>query len=87
MKLCIWTDPLKREAGCNPLPSYCHSLRVAYRPMIRKNLANILKLTATKLETDTTKETIASKVHEYRVRLAAVIMPKDAFMTIETQIK
>ena len=55
--------------------------------MIRKNLANILKLTATKLETDTTKETIASKVHEYRVRIAAVIMPKDAFMTIETQIK
>ena len=19
------TDPLKREAGCNPLPSYCHN--------------------------------------------------------------
>jgi hypothetical protein len=55
--------------------------------MIRKNLANILKLTATRLETDTTKETIASKVHEYRVRLAAVIMPKDAFMTIEAQTK
>ena len=55
--------------------------------MIRKNLANILKLTAIKLETDITKETIASKVHEYRVRIAAVIMPKDAFMTIETQIK
>jgi len=55
--------------------------------MIRKNLANILKLTATKLETDTTKEIIASKVHEYRVRIAAVIMPKDAFMTIKTQVK
>ncbi len=55
--------------------------------MIRKNLANILKLTATKLETDTTKETIASKVHEYRVRIATVVMPKDAFMTIKTQAK
>jgi len=55
--------------------------------MIRKNLANILKSTATRLETDTTKETIASKVHEYRVRIAAVIMPKDAFMTIEAQTK
>ncbi len=55
--------------------------------MIRKNLANILKLTATRLETDTTKEIIASKVHEYRVRIAAVIMPKDAFMTIEAQTK
>jgi hypothetical protein len=26
-------------------------------------------------------------VHEYRVRIAAVIMPKDAFMTVETQVK
>ena len=53
--------------------------------MIRKGLANILKSTATKLETDTTKETIASKVREYRIRLAAVIMPKDAFMTVKTK--
>ena len=54
---------------------------------IRKSLASFLVATANKLETDTTKETIASKVHEYRVRIAAVIMPKDAFMTIETQVK
>ena len=72
---------------CKPWSSYCHTLSVANKPMIRKGLANILKSTAAKLETDTTKETIASKVHEYRVRLAAVIMPKDAFMTIETQVK
>jgi len=56
--------------------------------MIRKNLARILKSTANKLETDTTKETIASKVHEYRIRIAALIMPNDAFMTIDpTQVK
>jgi hypothetical protein len=51
--------------------------------MIRKNLARIFKSTATRLETDTTKETIASKVHEYRVRLAALIMPKDASIIVE----
>lgn len=56
--------------------------------MIRKNLARILKSTANKLETDTTKETIAFKVHEYRIRIAALIMPNDAFMTIHpTQVK
>ena len=27
------TDPLKREAGCNPLPSYCHN-PVAYTQRI-----------------------------------------------------
>ena len=50
--------------------------------MIRKNLAHILKSTATKLETDTTKESIASAMYDYRVRLAALIMPKDATIHI-----
>jgi hypothetical protein len=50
--------------------------------MIRKSLAHILKSTATRLEADTTKETVAAKVHEYRVRLAALIMPKDATIHI-----
>jgi len=50
--------------------------------MIRKNLASLLKVAADKLEADTTKEHVASKVHDYRVRLAALIMPKDAFIEL-----
>lgn len=50
--------------------------------MIRKNLARIFHSAATRLESDTTKEAVATKVHEYRVRFAALIMPKDATIHI-----
>jgi hypothetical protein len=51
--------------------------------MIRKNLARILQAAATKLETDTTKETIASTINSSRVKLAALILPNDAAFTID----
>jgi len=51
--------------------------------MIRKNLARIFQAAATRLETDTTKETAVSIMHATRVRLAALIMPNDAAFTID----
>jgi hypothetical protein len=51
--------------------------------MIRKSLARILQAAATRLETDTTKETIASTINSSRVKLAALILPNDAAFTID----
>jgi hypothetical protein len=51
--------------------------------MIRKSLARILQAAATRLETDTTKENVASTLHATRVKLAALIMPNDAAFTID----
>lgn len=51
--------------------------------MIRKSLARMFQAAATRLETDTTKETIMTKVHEYRVRMAALVMPNDCAFTID----
>lgn len=46
--------------------------------MIRKNLAQLLKVAAVKLETDTTKETVAEGIRHWRLRVAAALLPKDA---------
>jgi hypothetical protein len=51
--------------------------------MIRKSLARILQAAAVRLETDTTKENVASVLHDSRVKLAALIMPNDAAFTID----
>ena len=44
---------------------------------IRKTLANALNSTAAILESDTSKEYISAKLSEYRIRAAAIMMPKD----------
>jgi hypothetical protein len=47
--------------------------------MIRKNTATLLKLAATAIENAKvpTKAQAATKLNEYRIRAAALMMPKD----------
>lgn len=49
---------------------------------IRKAIANGLINTAAMLESDKTKERLSSKASEYRIRLAALVMPKDVAFVI-----
>jgi len=51
--------------------------------MIRKSLARMLQAAATRLETDTTKETLTATISSTRVKLAALILPDDAAFTID----
>jgi hypothetical protein len=44
---------------------------------IRKGLANALISTASMLESDKSKEYISTKLNEYRIRAAALMMPND----------
>jgi hypothetical protein len=44
---------------------------------IRKGLANALISTAAMLESDKSKEYISTKLNEYRIRAAALMMPND----------
>ena len=49
---------------------------------IRKGLANVLISTAAMLESDKSKEYVSTKLNEYRIRAAALLMPNDVAFVI-----
>lgn len=49
---------------------------------IRKNLSSVLRSTAQAVENLKVPD-MSEKVHEYRVRLAALVMPNDCAFTID----
>ena len=84
----LTADPLKRVAGCNPLPSYCHT-HVAFtqRNMIRQRLSQLLAAAAVKVAQDQTPERIKAQlkvrrdaltheVNDYRNALSNFIAAK-----------
>ena len=71
------TDPYKRVARCKPWSSYCHTLSVAHRTMLRKALAAALIVTAAAVTKDQSKEKMIEVVKDGRRKLANWIQPKD----------
>jgi hypothetical protein len=49
---------------------------------IRKGLANALISTAAMLESDKSKEYVSTKLNEYRIRAAALLLPNDMAFVI-----
>ena len=54
---------------------------------IRKRLANALISTAAMLESDKSKEYVSTKLNEYRIRAAALLMPNDMAFVITPKSK
>jgi hypothetical protein len=65
-----------------PQSSGIYSTSAQHIMGIRKGLANALISTAAMLESDKSKEYVSTKLNEYRIRAAALMMPNDMAFVI-----